>query len=535
MPGAALTVARVLAALSLGLNAAACGSGKMAADGDDATDPATVVDAPVPAPTRDGGVGSPDVGKLEDVMSEQTPPDTGMTIPVDAALPVAGDDLPPCERTVPVTTSATLATAIGGAQPGDCITLADGSYTFPMITAKGTEAAPIVIRAEHVLKALVSSGDVKMQGAAYVVVEGLTFNGQGTIWMTDTDHGRISRFRIQRTESGPQQSFHDLAWITVFNSKYCRVDHNDFGPQNQHGNMILVTGTEMEPLVMAQHTRIDHNHFHDVHFAGGNGWETIRSGADTYSFTSAFTVIEQNLFVKDANDPEVVSIKSSDNIVRSNTIRASVGQFVLRHGNRNELSANYVLADGEGGAMGLRINGGQHKIFNNYVEGVKAPGIWLEGGNSNDTGGILQDHKQVYKTDVVFNTVVNAGGISVGGSHPLDPTDCNVAYNVMQGSGGVSVTGTSKNIKVLGNLASSGSAGAGVMVADPKLMKVGEVFTIGPGSPAINAGMGTFSYVSLDITGKARDSMPDLGANEVSTEPAKLGPLTAADVGPMAP
>jgi hypothetical protein len=438
-----------------------------------------------------------------------------------------------------VATSAALATAISGAQPGDCITLADGNYTFPMIAAKGTEAAPVVIAAANVLKAVVSTGDLKMQGAAHVVVQGIMWSGAGTIWMTDTDHGRISRFRIQRMETGPQQAFHDLAWITVFNSTHCRVDHSDFGPQNQHGIMILVTGTEGTPLVMSQHTRIDHNHFHDVHFAGGNGWETIRSGADTYSFTSAFTVIEHNLFKKDANDPEVISIKSSDNIVRNNTLRASVGQFVLRHGNRNELSGNYILGDGEPKAMGMRVNGGLHKIFNNYVEGVSAPGIWLEGGNSNDMGGIIQDHKQVYKTEVVFNTVVDSGGISVGGAHPLDPVDCTVAYNLVQGSGGLySQTAGSTNIKFVGNIANPGTPGvkAGVMVVDPKLMKMGEVFTIGSGSPAVNAGLPTFPYLAEDIEGKRRsDPMPDVGANEVSADAARFGPLTETGVGPMAP
>jgi hypothetical protein len=75
----------------------------------------------------------------------------------------------------------------------------------------------------------------------------------------------------------------------------------------------------------------------------------------------------------------------------------------------------------------------------------------------------------------------------------------------------------------------------GVTMVDPKLMKVGDVYTIGPGSPAINAGMPTFPYVTEDIEGIPRDSMPDIGANEVSSTAARYGLLTAADVGPMAP
>src|SRR5262249_24585605 len=72
-----------------------------------------------------------------------------------------------CTRTVPATNATDLGQAIGAAMAGDCIELADGSYTFPTIKAQGTADAPIVIRATNTLKATVSSGDVIFQGAAY--------------------------------------------------------------------------------------------------------------------------------------------------------------------------------------------------------------------------------------------------------------------------------------------------------------------------------------------------------------------------------
>jgi hypothetical protein len=511
--------------------------------------------APAPVPPAPDAF-APPIDAPRDV---GLPPDGTMASPSDAASaadgpspappgppappPLSSSDDPPlpaCRRTVPVTASAALATAMAAAQPGDCITLGDGDYTFPVISARGTEAAPIVIQAEHVLKATVSRGDLKLQGAAYVVVQGLSWIGPGTIWMTDTDHGRISRFRIQRMETAADLQVHDLAWITVFGagSTNCRVDHNDFGPQNQKGNMVLVTGDE-DKVQMATHTRIDHNFFHDVRYGGGNGWETIRSGADTLTFATAGTIIERNLFRKDANDPEVLSIKSSGNTIRYNTMRASAGQFVLRHGNGSLLYGNYILGDGQSGAGGIRINGGQHKVFNNYVEGVGAPGIFLEGGNSTDMTGILQDHKQVYKTEVVFNTVVGAGGIAVGGSHPLDPVDCTVAYNLIQGPGALlTETPGSTNITVVGNLGSMGTPAvkSGIMVVDPKLTKIGDVFTIAAGSPAVDGGRPMFPYVTEDIEGRPRtDPAPDVGANEVSTAPVRFGLLTDAQVGPLAP
>jgi hypothetical protein len=478
-------------------------------------------DASGPSPGQDVGAPVPAAG---DGPSSPLPPP-----------PSADDVLPPCKRPVSVTSSLDLATALAAAQPGDCLTLADGSYTFPIITARGTAEAPVVVSAAHLLKATVSAGDLVMQGAAHVVVQGVTWNGPGSISLTDTDHGRISRFRMQRMENGKD-------WLTVYGkSDHCRIDHNDFGPQNQVGNMVIVNGPhdELGNGSLAQHTRIDHNYFHDVHFSGGNGWETVRSGVDMLAFQSTFSVIEHNLFVKDANDPEVVSLKSSDNTVRYNTLRKSAGQFVLRGGNRDLIYGNYVLGDGEPKAQGLRVSGGNHRIFNNYIEGVGGGGIFLEGGTSNDSTGVINEHKQVYKTEVSFNTVINSGGIKIGGSHPLDPIDCTVSDNLVQGSGSLyTQTPTSKNITFIGNIASLGSAGVrdGVMMVDAKLMKVGDVFTIAAGSPAVNAAMASPPYVMDDIEGKLRnDGKPDVGALEISAEAARFGLLTEANVGPLAP
>jgi hypothetical protein len=71
---------------------------------------------------------------------------------------------------------------------------------------------------------------------------------------------------------------------------------------------------------------------------------------------------------------------------------------------------------------------------------------------------------------------------------------------------------------------------------DPKLTMVGDVFKIGPGSPAIDLGdLSAFPFITDDIDGKPRSGKPDVGADEVSSSPARYGVLQASDVGPMAP
>jgi hypothetical protein len=265
------------------------------------------------------------------------------------------------------------------------------------------------------------------------------------------------------------------------------------------------------------------------------------------TYSSSFSLIEHNLFTNDNNDPEVVSLKSSDNTLRYNTLRASAGQFNLRSGNRDIVYGNYVLGDGVAGSLGIRVGGGGHKIFDNYVEGVGAPGIFLEGGDSTDPmpppdpcpATVCDPRLQVNATEVVFNTVVNAGGIVLGGGgHPLGPVGCTVAYNIVKGPGALySQTADSSNNTFLGNIGYMGTSGVatGVTMADPMLTKVGDVYTIGPGSPAVNAGAAAYPYVTEDIDGIPRDSMPDIGANEVSSAPAPYHLLTPADVGPRSP
>ena len=73
-----------------------------------------------------------------------------------------------CTRTAAVGTSAALAAALAAAQPGDCIVLDDGDYTFDPIQAHGTAAAPIVVRARNRGRAGVAKGDLVLQGAAFV-------------------------------------------------------------------------------------------------------------------------------------------------------------------------------------------------------------------------------------------------------------------------------------------------------------------------------------------------------------------------------
>ena len=128
-------------------------------------------------------------------------------------------------------------------------------------------------------------------------------------------------------------------------------------------------------------------------------------------------------------------MKSSQNIVRHNTMRATNGEFTLRHGNGNQVYGNYIL--GVSGAdasssKGMRVYGADHRIFNNYIH-VNGTGIQLDDGSSDLTDEPGKQHYSVWRAWVYNNTVIGKT-IKFGGSKAFNPRDCRAANNIVSGS-----------------------------------------------------------------------------------------------------
>ncbi len=103
-------------------------------------------------------------------------PDGGSTVEVITAATRAW----PAEAagaTVKPVTPSTIGSELAGAVPGDVLLLGDGSYGAITVPNDGTEASPIVLRAENDGGAVVA-GDVRIDGRSDVHVVGLTVQGQ---------------------------------------------------------------------------------------------------------------------------------------------------------------------------------------------------------------------------------------------------------------------------------------------------------------------------------------------------------------------
>jgi hypothetical protein len=66
------------------------------------------------------------------------------------------------------------------------------------------------------------------------------------------------------------------------------------------------------------------------------------------------------------------------------------------------------------------------------------------------------------------------------------------------------------------------------------LAQVGELRKLSPASPAIDASASGFDWITDDIDGQRRQR-PDVGADELSSDPVAHRPLVPTDVGPDAP
>src|SRR5213078_1960237 len=105
---------------------------------------------------------------------------TAVGVPAALAWPSLAATTP---RTLSVSNSAALASAVANAQPGDRIMVADGVYgTALKMTRSGTPTAPITIAARDPGQAQLTSPDAIRFGAvSHVTVQGFTFSGNASL------------------------------------------------------------------------------------------------------------------------------------------------------------------------------------------------------------------------------------------------------------------------------------------------------------------------------------------------------------------
>jgi hypothetical protein len=481
-----------------------------------------------------------------DLYGNDTPPgDEGEGGGGDPAVPT-DPPLPTPLRVVAVDNVDALTAALANAEPGDLIELRDQVWTLSApvaITRSGTADHPIVISAQTVGGATIAgTAGFRPIGVSHVVVRGFDFRFSAGARALDCRDCSNVRFTRNHFELAPLAYSH---WLVISGTSHDnRIDRNAFVNKATSGNFVTIDGTNTQ---VATRNVVELNYFANQTWGGTNEGECVRVGWSGLKYSEGHNVIERNLFEHCDGDPEIVSVKSSNNAVRFNTFRSNAGALVFRHGHRSQAIGNFFF-DNNGG---VRVYGDDHRIANNYFEANRGTGvrttIVIGSGTVLDDAATASDGYDASERVVVaLNTLVaNASNFQIGNSSsdPVAATECTIADNLVTGDSGVFARSvrTYSSFTWAGNILAGAATigdfptGGYARVADPRLISTGGFMHLASDSPARDAAVGSYPDVGDDIDGTLRSGKFDTGADEYSTEAVVRRPLHVGDVGPAAP
>jgi poly(beta-D-mannuronate) lyase len=468
-----------------------------------------------------------------------------------------------------VNNKSELQTAISNATSGSIIELADGIWENVQlsINVNATSSQPCIIMAKNLGSVFFEGRSNISLGGSYVIFEGVIFrNALGLISSSDRIEPIIEfrdasnndcfncivrNIKVDAYNGTSSQEEDVFKWVIIYGA-YNEVSYSSFLGKNGVGSIINDNHNNSTP----DYSKIHHNYFADRvpvnnDINGLNDQDAIRIGVSTTSLSDSFTEVYDNFFNNWAGEVEIISNKCGSNKYYNNTFRDYQGTLTLRHGNNTEVFGNYFFAENNAFSGGIRVIGEDHKIYNNYIEGVnhRKP----SGSGSNATGGInvmngiqdseLNQYFQVKNVQIVNNTLVNCDlairiGTSLSGA-TLAPENLIVANNIMLNSSDSAfqeLTAPTGNSIYEGNITQNGSwdltngLNSNQTVASGLLTSGSDFFRLASGSAAINAGVGTYSYLTHDILYGDREVDFDAGAEEFGAN-GIVGPYKFTDVG----
>jgi len=244
----------------------------------------------------------------------------------------------------------------GNLNAGDTVYLDDGVYTDfqASFRGNGTETSPLTLKAKNQGKAILTGKlNLKISGN-YLIVDGLVFkDGEAasgdivefrTNSTTFANNCRMTNCVMDNCNTADEKYYtsanYSERWVMIY-GKNNRIDHCYFANKLAGGVLMMVSLGNINCL--------ENNHIIEYNFFGyrqvftpGNNAETIRIGDSNTSQLSSQTVIRNNVFYTCDGEPEIVSIKSCDNLIFQNVFYESAGAVVCRHGHRNTVEKMFL-------------------------------------------------------------------------------------------------------------------------------------------------------------------------------------------------
>ncbi len=262
--------------------------------------------------------------------------------------------------------------AVKSAKPNDTIRMSPGRWENVKLVLKcnGEPTKPIVLDAEKVGKTIICGISSLQLSGKYLVVSGLFFTEgyspkKNVIEFKDDNetpaHYSTIRHCVMINFNNPDRKIRKQ-WIDLYGT-YNTIEYCYFEGKTDLGTMLSVE--PLEENHQPEHHRLHHNYFAHRPPYKANGGEILRIARGETQKLSTFVIVEDNYFEYCDGENEIISVKSSDNIVRRNYFFECAGGVSLRCGARNDVYDNYFIANNKELSCGVKIHDAGHKIFNN--------------------------------------------------------------------------------------------------------------------------------------------------------------------------
>ncbi len=322
-----------------------------------------------------------------------------------------------------------VAATLREARPGDRIVIENGRYSDLSLKwlGRGAEGKPVRIEAATPGGVEITGGSTLRLAGEWLEVSGLCFRDgvapSGSV--IEFRNGREVANHCRLTECvvdnyNPARRDMVYSYILLY-GRHNRVDHCSLmGKLNLGVTLIVMLN---EPRSQQNFHRIDHNWFGPRPVYGSNGAETIRVGTSQQAYSSSNTTIEENLFDRCNGEVEVVSIKSSDNVIRRNVFFESEGVLALRHGDRNTVEENLFVGHGKRNTGGIRVVNAGHKVRRNTLVDIAGGRFFSALALMNAVPNSLPNrYCLVENVEVTDNTFIDCSNIEFGTGKDLERT-----------------------------------------------------------------------------------------------------------------
>lgn len=320
-------------------------------------------------------------------------------------------------KTLRVDSMNDLQSAVASAQPGDMITVSNGTYKDASIdlNAIGTAEHPVVVKPA-------SPGGVVFSGNTQIKISGDFIHITDMVFRDCVMEGHpLIEFDLSENCHAENMTFENCTGnrpVVQFRcgSKNNTISDSKFLNIASRSVHVQVNGSLSERGI-PENNIIRNNLFMDIPPLGDNGRETVKIGQNQPEFghIKTYTLVEGNVFIRCDGESEIISNKAASNIFKGNRFIDCQGELVMRGGHDCLIENNQFL-DCSGG---IRLSGTGHTVRNNTIVGSERTGIRLLYGMTKSQGGHYQ---AVSGCIITNNTIIDAAqvGILIGDGRNKD-------------------------------------------------------------------------------------------------------------------